>query len=1042
MNLHYIDITIVVGYLVFCIIIGLLKYGKIKNIRDYTLGAKSFPTSVLIATTLATTTGPGLILGNVGKAYELGFIFILSMIFEPVSWLITAKIFAPNLENFKKLKFISLGDMMEYWYGNSGRWIANVLSIIITISVITMSATAIGYLLHYFFDIPENTGMIIGIAVVTLYSAFGGITAVAFTDVFQFLIFFVALPIACTIGYKSSGSMENVIAKLPQTHITLDMHDIPLFLSLVLFVIVPNVDIPYMQRALMAKSKKQFVTSFRAVSILMVPLLLVVSLIGIIMCAFNPNINPNIALYLFMDSFLYTGIKGLLIAGLLAVVMSTQDSYLNTTSSLISRDICKKIWPSLTDKQELLIARLSCVAISAVSILAVFFKAGILDISWLSNNFWMPLVTFPLVAGLVGARISNKSFNVLIVLSLSTTVITRFFTGTFDTRSLAVGVITSIIVLFVGNRKYKKDNPHLLTEKLIKKPLITRLIEAAKVNDFSMKTMPMISFVLAINFIIAAMFIMFISTQSFCFISAAFIGSSIIFIMLLLRDSWHAELKKYIPPLWKMTLTFSLLAIPSYILFVTGFSFLWILNFAMSVTLFYVLTNAMQLTLLLPLSMVAAYFMSTTMPYAGPELLTIKMLPICSCFFFIIAIIQKIYNAIYIKKEVISQLEYLVDKRTKELNQALDTKERFLRNVSHEIRTPLHVILGMASAVRDQWHKISEDKKQSLVGKMADSGDQLMDLVSNILDVSKMSAGKFSVYKEKHDFIKITKKTLAEFENPLQKDFITLDTKTLDTIICDCDKDRIAQVIRNLISNALKYGNNKPINVQVSVKDDQYVELLVIDQGVGVPESDLKRIFNSFEESTRTRTNAGGTGLGLAISREIIKSHCGSIFVRNNENGGTTFGFKFPMIDAEIPDDKIVNIEAKNSYEKTILVVDDQKSILDTATLILPSFGYRVLTAEGGFAALKMLKKEIPDLILLDVMMPDLGGVKVLEAIRKSNKWCNIPVIIQSGYASAKDKEVAEVRKFGIQGFIAKPYKMEQLKKVIDAITLGVKVEI
>ncbi len=1038
MNLHYIDIAIVVGYLVFCIIIGLLKYGKIKNIRDYTLGTKSFPTSVLIATTFATAVSARLIIGNIGKAYELGFIFITSLAFVPISWLVTAKIFAPNLENFKKLKFMSLSDIMEHWYGDIGRWVSNVLSVIKTIGVITVSAITIGYLLHYFFNISENVGMIIGVAVVTLYSAFGGIAAVAFTDVFQFLIFFIALPIACASGYEASGGIENIVAKLPREHVVINTDKIALFLSLILFSSVPDTAIPYVQRALITKDEKQFIISFKAVGLLMIPMLLIASLIGLITYTANPNINPNTALYHFMDSFLYTGIKGLLIAGLLAVIMSTQDSYLNTTSALISRDICKKIWPSLTDKQELLIARISCVTMSALSVLAIFFKTGILDIAWLSNNFWMPLVTFPLLAGLLGIRISNKSFNILIILSLSTTIITRFFTGTFDTRSLAVGVITSMIVLFLGSRKYKKENPHLFPAKLIKKPLVERLSAAAKVNNFSMTIMHMISFILAINFIFAAVFI---NAQSFCFMNVAFVGSSIIFIMLLLRDSWSDELKKYISPLWKMTLIFSLLAIPSYILFATSFNFLWILNFVMSVALFYVLTNAIQLILLLPLSMVAAYFINITMPYVGSELLTVKMLPICSCFFFIIAIMQKIYNAIYIKKEVISQLEYLVDQRTKELNQALDTKERFLRNVSHEIRTPLHVILGMASAVRDQWHKISEDKKQSLVGKMADSGDQLMDLVSNILDVSKMSAGKFSVYKEKHDFIKITKETLAEFENPLKKDFISLDTQNLDTITCNCDKDRIAQVIRNLVSNATKYGNNKPINVQVSVKDDQYVELLVIDQGVGVPESDLKRIFDSFEESTRTRTNAGGTGLGLAISKEIIESHDGNIFVRNNQNGGAIFGFKIPAADAEIADDKIISIKTQNSDEKTILIVDDQKSILDTAELILPSFGYKVLTAEGGFAALEVLKKETPDLILLDVMMPDLGGAEVLREIRKSSKWCNIPVIIQSGYDSIKNKEIAEVHKLGIQGFITKPYKIKQLKKVIDEITLNLKVE-
>ena len=452
-----VDVLLVFGYMLFCLGIGLLKYGKIKNIRDYALGSRPFPTVVLLATTFATTISVWKIVGNIGKVYEMGLIYIIPIFCVPISWFIEAKIVAPNLKIFRKHSFISLSDIMEHWYGKTGRWTTNIIAITVTTAVTAASAIAIGYLLHYFINIPETTGMIIGVVVVTIYSVFGGIVAVAFTDVFQFLIFFIALPIACIIGYKDVGSIKNVWSSLPSTHVKINMSDITLFIGFIFFALIPNSDIPYIQRALIAKDKKQFFQSFIGVGILIIPMLAVVCLIGLITYHNNPNIESGKVLYHFIDSYLPVGIKGLMIAGLLAVIMSTQDSYLNTTSVLIAHDICKQIWPSLTSKQELFIARISCVLITTVSILIILTSKGIMEIIWLSGNFSEPLVAIPLMAGFIGTRINKKSFIFVVLSSLTTVTVTRLVTGAFDTRSLAIGMITSAIVLYILHRIQKKQ---------------------------------------------------------------------------------------------------------------------------------------------------------------------------------------------------------------------------------------------------------------------------------------------------------------------------------------------------------------------------------------------------------------------------------------------------------------------------------------------------------------------------------------------------------------------------------------------------------
>jgi Na+/proline symporter len=346
---------------------------------------------------------------------------------------------------------------MGHWYGKAGRWVTNISAIAIAMGVTAISATAIGYLLHYFMNISEITGMVVGVGIVACYSAFGGILSVAFTDVFQFLIFVIALPLACAVGYHNVEGLDGIITSLPDTHVTINKSNVVLFLSFIVFALVPITGIPFVQRALMAKDEKQFVTTFTNVGIALIPFLVIICLIALITYKINPNIKADIAFYYFIDRYLFVGIKGLMIAGLLAVIMSTQDSYLNTTSVVISHDICKQLWPSLTDKQELLIARISCIGITLVSILLILFQKGIMEIIWLVENFWMPMISIPFVAALIGVRISRGSFITLVLSSFSALIITRLITGTFDTISLSVGVLTSMSILYFSSRRYKRN---------------------------------------------------------------------------------------------------------------------------------------------------------------------------------------------------------------------------------------------------------------------------------------------------------------------------------------------------------------------------------------------------------------------------------------------------------------------------------------------------------------------------------------------------------------------------------------------------------
>lgn len=455
-NINLLDVAFVLIYLICCLVLGLIKLDKIKTLHDYALGVKRFSTTVLVATTFATAISAHKTIGSVGKAYSLGLTFVICMFLIPIGWFIMARLLSANLDFFHEKKFMTLGDIMEYHYGKYARWLSSICAIAFTIGIVAAGSMSIGSLLEYFFNIPKPIGMLLTLAVVTLYSTFGGIQSVAFTDVFQFLIFFVALPVACAIGYNEIGGYKNILEKLPQSHLAINKDNIDIFLGIAIFALMPNADIPFIQRALIARNQTQLKYAFNITAILMYPLFIVIALIGLMTYVHNPELTPDSVMFYFTKYHLPTGIVGLMIAGLLAVVMSTQDSFLNTTSTLIARDICKPIWPNITEKQQLLIARISCFTMSALAISLIFIKQDILDLIWFITNFWDPLVIVPFIACLLGFKIQKKLFLLVPITVLIAETITSSITGAFDTRSFAVGVITAAIALVIVKLVGKK----------------------------------------------------------------------------------------------------------------------------------------------------------------------------------------------------------------------------------------------------------------------------------------------------------------------------------------------------------------------------------------------------------------------------------------------------------------------------------------------------------------------------------------------------------------------------------------------------------
>lgn len=262
-------------------------------------------------------------------------------------------------------------------------------------------------------------------------------------------------------------------------------------------------------------------------------------------------------------------------------------------------------------------------------------------------------------------------------------------------------------------------------------------------------------------------------------------------------------------------------------------------------------------------------------------------------------------------------LQELVDARTEELVAAKNAaeaanraKSEFLANMSHELRTPMHAVLSFARLASDRLASGNADlvKVAQYVQRIHEGGQRLLLLVNDLLDLSKLEAGMGAYVFAQHDIRELVRATLVEFELLLKQRGLSVDCRYApESTSAWCDGTRVGQVLRNLMSNAIKFtptGSRITIETAESPmprgsasgadQSPRGIRVTVADEGIGIPEGELRSIFDKFVQSSKTRSGAGGTGLGLAISREIVAHHGGEIFARNRPQGGAIFTFDLP----------------------------------------------------------------------------------------------------------------------------------------------------
>ncbi len=453
------DNVFVFGFLALVLIIGFFKSRKIRDMREYSIADRNYSLPVMVATMTATVIGGGSTFGIISSVFTSGIVYILISFGNPLNAALVAQFFVNKMDTFNDC--ISVGDIMEKFYGKNARLIAGICGALYCAAAVGGQVSAIGFIIHYFLDIPFILGIFIGCGAVILYSSFGGVKAVTATDVIQFAVLIIAIPMVCNVGLNIVGGYSALIEKIPPHLLALPNTPGAMINYFFIFLAfsVPFLDPPHMQRLLMAKDRMQIRRTLRWSALIELPFFLVVGLIGLIAIAINPNYDANMAFPHLINTILPVGLKGVAIAGLLSVVMSTADSYLNAAGITLIHDVIKPLCkPGLSDDSELRMTKIATFILgTAATIIALSFSS-IMSIILFSLNFWGPIVVIPLYMGLLGVRVSKQCFYGGILSGLGTFFLWHFFIE----PSLGIGSLIPSMVAnalgFAGVYYFQKIN--------------------------------------------------------------------------------------------------------------------------------------------------------------------------------------------------------------------------------------------------------------------------------------------------------------------------------------------------------------------------------------------------------------------------------------------------------------------------------------------------------------------------------------------------------------------------------------------------------
>jgi PAS domain S-box-containing protein len=406
-----------------------------------------------------------------------------------------------------------------------------------------------------------------------------------------------------------------------------------------------------------------------------------------------------------------------------------------------------------------------------------------------------------------------------------------------------------------------------------------------------------------------------------------------------------------------------------------------------------------------------------------------------------------------------AELEGRVAERTMELNKANTeleranrTKDEFLANMSHELRTPLNSIMGLSESLLEQRRGPLNDNQQKSLEMIEASGAHLLELINDILDLSKIEAGKFDFYPQTISLEEFCRACLTFVKTQAYKKSITV-TYIPEPFVSKifADPRRLKQILVNLLINAVKFTSESgrvTLRVNADLEQD-LIQFAVIDNGIGITPENLQRLFQPFVQVDSSFTRQyEGTGLGLTLVQKLTDLHGGSVQVESKFGEGSTFTINLPYKQNEIA--KLENLQletrlftpekaekADSSLEvttpqRTILLAEDNMANVLLISEYLESLGYKIVVAHDGLEAIEKAETSNPGMILMDIQMPGMNGLDAIARLRSKVDFATIPIIALTALAMPGDRERCLLA--GATEYMSKPVSLKSLKQMIETL--------
>jgi len=453
------ETLVIVVYLIIVLIIGLWSGRGIQTMHDYALAGKSFGALVIFATLSASFIGGGFSMGNAEKVFLVGISNIVALWGFSIKEILVARYIAPRMMRYPNA--ISVGDIMAEHYGQGARLFSGMFSLALCAGILGAQVGAMGYVFNLFLDVDRIWGVLSGCGIVIAYATFGGIRSVVWTDVIQFIVLAVGIPMTLYFGLQYVGGWQAMQGSLPAAHLTLPTEPLAIVALLSLFLtfmlgetLVP----PYLQRLLIGKTSKDVIRGSLLSGLFSIPFFAITGLIGLVALAMQPDLDANLAMPYVIQQAVPPILQGIVAAAIVSIIMSSADSFLNSASITFCNDIVSPLRKKpLTIKGELMLARLATFMVGVASIVFALSIDSVIDILIYAYNFWAPTVLVPLAMAIMGAYVSRRRFIAGAVAGIGSAIVWKVvLQQPWHIDALVVGFFANLIIFNCVDRPAAK----------------------------------------------------------------------------------------------------------------------------------------------------------------------------------------------------------------------------------------------------------------------------------------------------------------------------------------------------------------------------------------------------------------------------------------------------------------------------------------------------------------------------------------------------------------------------------------------------------